>query len=57
MRTKSEPLTEYTYFHNESDKLQNIKCPKCKDVGGMFRAFSGLGCRNCLNYFGEEDFK
>ena len=42
------------YYYNNVDKLSFIKCPNCRDQGGVFKGFFYIGCNRCLNLFLTE---
>lgn len=47
-------VTDYGYYREESEKLKNVPCPTCKEVGGMFKGFWYVQCHKCVNCFKTE---
>jgi len=50
-------INENDYWYNQAIKLQDVACPKCGDTYALFQAYQSIGCRTCISYFGNEDFK
>lgn len=48
-------LTEQEYFSKDQEKLKDLKCPNCGDVGFLFRGFVFIGCTSCINFFDEKE--
>jgi protein-arginine kinase activator protein McsA len=48
---------ESEYFMVEAQKLAGVPCPNCAEVMSLFRGGNYIGCRSCMTYFGEENFK
>lgn len=56
-RGRIKTLSEHEVFFHNSGKLKDVECPKCGEVNCLFQGVVSFGCRKCMNYFGEEDFK
>lgn len=49
-------LSEHEYFARDAVKLRDVACPNCASTNALFSGFNSVGCRECLQYFGAEDF-